>query len=248
MIKACLRSAKAPLATACAMLFGYATGTLVILAVLSASFDRRKSVTKPWDIFANNMLFWRYKFEGFDEPYFDTVHYSVTASILFVLGVVFASRGHVWWTPVWLAPPVIRRAEGTDRVRTRRVWKCAMRSQRLTARLGVLFLITMVGTWFCFGIDGLIMQIRERMWMRNPMANPWFNATPRPVIGWMTWADAVWITGVIVWADLLRSARGARRRVLRSCFVAKRWCRRCGYPLTRAGHLAPACSECGPGP
>lgn len=234
----------------CAMVLGYAVGTVAILAVLSGIDEPRQSATEPLEIFARSVLFWRYRFEGFDQPYFDTVHYSITASVLLVFGLVIGVRLLALSVSWWYAPAVVRRTDGPDHARKRRIWRSvlcfAQRSPSLRG-LGLLFIVSMVGAWVCFGLDGLIMEIRERLWMRNPMVNPWFDPTPRPIVGWMTWVDVVWITALVVWADWVWFVRAARRRVLGSRYVAKRWCASCGYPLLAGGTGGRVCSECGEG-
>ncbi len=237
----------------CAIVLGYAVGTVAILAVLSASFDPYQSISKPWELFADDMLRWRYRFEGFDHRYSDTWHYSITASVLFVFGLAISVRVLALSVSLWFAPAVVRRTDGPDYARKRRIWGRALQSAQRSPSLrglGLLFVVSMIGAWVCFGADGLIMEIRQRLWMRNPMANPGFDPTPRPVVGWMTWADVVWITAVVVWADWVWLVRAARRRVLGSRYVAKRWCGRCGYPLLAAGAAGTGgrvCSECGEG-
>lgn len=237
----------------CAMVLGYAVGTVAILAVLSASFDPYQSISEPWELFADDMLSRRYRFEGFDHRYSDTWHYSITASVLFVFGLVIGVRLLALSVLLWFAPAVVRRTDGPDHARKRRIWgrvlQSAQRSPSLRG-LGLLFVVSMVGAWVCFGADGLIMEIRQRLWMRNPMVNPGFDPTPRPIVGWMTWADVIWITALVVWADWVWFVRAARRRVLGSRYVAKRWCASCGYPLLAGGSAEPGgrvCSECGVG-
>lgn len=242
---------------ACCVLCGYAVGTVAILAVLSASFDPYQSISRPWELFADDMLRWRYRFEGFDHRYLDILHYSITASVLFVFGLLIGVRLLALSVLLWFAPAVVRRTDGPDHARKRRIWGRALQSAQRSPSLrglGLLFVVSMVGAWVCFGVDGLIMEIRERLWMRDFVRNPhmghWPEFTPIPVVGWMTWADVVWITAVVVWADWVWLVRAARRRVLGSRYVAKRCCASCGYPLLAGGTAGTGgrvCSECGVG-
>ncbi len=250
MASAVLRSVPAAFSILC----GYAVGTIAILALLSFSYDPYQSISKPWELFADDMLTQRYQFGGFDVPYSHTVHYSITASAVFVFGLVIGLRLLALSASLWFAPAVVRRTDGPDHARKRRIWGRALRSaQRLPSLrgLGALFLVSMIGAWLCFGVDGLVMEVRQRAWMRDFVRNPhmgqWPDFTPIPVVGWMTRLDLVWLVGVALWSGYASLVRVPRRRIGRSRFLAKRWCLGCGYPLVRAGSTGAACSECGAG-
>lgn len=236
---------------------GYAVGTIAILAWLSYISDPYGSATGPWETYASGLLFSRYKFEGFDVPYADTVHYSIVATILFVLLMAGVVCGFSRFAPLWFVPAALRRACGLDRERRKRIWKRALATApnpRL-GRLVVIFLVSVAGTWLGLAADSLIMEIRQQLWMRNPALNPAFDPTPVPVVGWLTWADLVWIAALLICVDSLLVIRAARGRVERSRFFRMRWCRRCGYPLAETKRAVPkgsprdgpqpVCPECG---
>lgn len=231
---------------ACAIVSGYAIGTLTVLMVLASTHDTHGEQTTPWETFAGSMMFWRYRFEGFDQPYGDTPHHSIEASVLFVGAMVAgASLAAAAVSACW-PPRAVRHAAEPDRARLRRLWAHAVRGGRRTPTRRdclALFLAALVGVWLCFGVDALVMAIRRRLWMRNPMADPGFDPTPTPIIGWMTWPDAVWIAGLAAWSGWL-VVRASRRRWNRSRFVGTRWCP-CGYGFP-ARSPNPTCPECGP--
>lgn len=238
----------APTLVASSLLAGYAIGTATILAWLDSRFDSSESLSEPIELFAADMLFWRYKFEGFDQRYSDTVHYSITASVLFVLFLVFGLRFIARTDSMWFVPVVVRKADRFGRVRKKRVWRGAIQSTRHSPSLNwlvTLFLISMIGAWICFAADSLVMEVRRQLWMRSPAQNPWFNPTPIPVVGWFTWADVVWITALTLVAGFYLVVREARSRVDRSPFIRKRWCRWCAYPLTGTSAAVPTGSSCG---
>lgn len=222
------------------LLLGYAISTVCILLWLTNDYDPFVSKVEQWDIFVSNILYSRYQFSsGFCYPYSDTVHPSVLVSVMFVLAL---SMGCFCVFHVFVPSPV-RSTSGRDRSRLKSIWMDSVRLARRTSLRRSLFLFGFgyFGAWFGLASDVVIAEVRFRIDLRS--LTPTFDHEPEPIIGWFSASDLVWISLVIIGVCYFSIIRPARKRFARSKYIAKRWCRSCGYPAT--GLSGSNCPECG---
>lgn len=245
----CIHKTKRVVSVTCSVFAGYVIGTLLILVVLSSVVDVRENLITPSEIFIGNMLTWRYRFDGFDVPYREIWHYSISSSLLSLLLFALGTRWFIQRSGFFFAPTMLRQHSGSDRARRAWVWRCAVchaQCARSWRFICYLFLASVLGVGFGFASDCVVTVVGDQLFMRNPAAySPAFISTPVPVVGWYTISDLVWIVAIVLVAEVLIVVRHARSRVRQSQVFRRRWCVSCGYPIMNRNRSGSPCSECG---
>ncbi len=255
MVQSFAHTSKQAVLISLPLLLGYSIGTVFILALLSYFDEPFQSKSGPWELFVSDFLFFRYKFEGFHVPYSDTVHPSAIGSILWVVFVSVIGVALARSFPLWGSSITMHNTPKRDRNRMRTAWKVMLRQKnRMSMKwMCVICGIGFAGAWVGLLIDWIISEIREYRSMHSLTPNLLWT-TPRPVVGWFTGVDILWISLVIFAICYFSIIRPARIRIASSRFITKRWCRSCGYPVAnipwhRAGMLARTprvgCRSCG---
>lgn len=221
---------------------GYAAGTVLLI-----SWMIHRDRTNPRrNGFESDALLYRYGYTGeyASSPvpsYFVTVLAALLGSVI----VVMLAR-HAWPRTALVT---VKKAPEHDKRRFRHAWRAAFSRTRPVhpGLLTACFVIGISGTIFGLGLDQLMRGLRETMWRRN--GGGWLWLEPRPVLGWLTWSEIVWFVPAIGWAVYWWYVRPARRIMLASGPITRRWCRHCGFHLglgKQRKNTAPArCPECG---
>ncbi len=175
------------------------------------------------------------------------VPYGITSTILLL---VFDFVGH--WAARhgerMLAPMRFHNVPREDIAGIRAIWQNAIQTSMprtwLIALLG--FGIGFSGAWV-----GAWMSVWEFAWWPNTPR--WQN--PPPIITHFGIVDGVWVLGGTAFAAVLLAAIPARRSLIRSGELARRFCLACGYPRPAASLTASPpepnnssddlCPECG---
>ncbi len=222
---------------------GYAFSVVIILLSLMSIMN----IVPTRNGVDASLLHTRYRFDGFS-GYFDTIHYSITASIGFVL-VLSVGCSLAWRSlPIFFLPIRACIGPGLGRQRAGRMWRTALWRKRPIHPWAcfAFFGIGFGGAWFSVLIDPWVAYVNNEIAVRNGIYDK--ITMPVPVVGWFTWSDGL---PIVLGVSLLLMALivlPARRDIMRLKGVCRRWCSRCYYPIIeKRAHTNGdfRCPECG---
>ena len=227
------------------LLAGYAIGTIAVLAFLNR-LQQLHEVTGNSAPVVIELLSYRYKFYGF-RGYGDTLHYSITATVVYLLMLCLgACLGFSLWPRAF--SPCQKFVGGEfSRRRATKLWRSSLaRSRVRRGHMLVLFACGLLAAVASVLIDPWIVLVRTELDPMNVYSGV-TNPTPVPVVGWLSYIDGTIVTVGIVAMGFIIILRPASRRVRGLKSVRRRWCGRCGYPFGAGGTGERVCSECGGG-
>ena len=232
------------------LITGYAFGVALLISWMVVRESRSPGSRRG---FESSVMFYRYRFDGQGVVNWPPPSDFLTVLFLFSLAftlVALASR--MGFPGGYFGNNLFPRGPEHQRHRFRRCWFGAFSRVR-TAPLGLLIaclLLGIGGSVFGLGLDQLIREVRVRYWIRFvPQPLPGREFQPVAVLGWLTWSEILWFVPAIGWAVYWWYVRPARRIMLASGPITRRWCRHCGFLLglgKQRKNTAPArCPECG---
>jgi hypothetical protein len=227
------------------VLAGYAIGTIAVLAFLIRLQELHEATGSSAPV-AGELLFYRYKFDGF-RGYADTLHYSITATVVYLLMLCLCAclAFSLWPRTVSCCQKFV--GGRFSRQRATKLWRSSLaRSRVRRGHMLVLFACGLLAALASVLIDPWIMLVRTELDLMNVFSGL-TNPTPVPVVGWLSYIDGTIVTVGIVAMGFIIILRPALRRVRDLKSVRRRWCGRCGYPLAAVGSRERVCSECGEG-
>lgn len=227
------------------VLAGYAIGTIAVLTFLNWLQQLHEATGNSAPV-ASELLHERYKFYGF-RGYGDTLHYSITATVVYLLMLCLGACIAFSFWPRAFSPCQKFLGGRFSRQRATILWRSSLaRSRVRRGHVLVLFACGLLAALASVLIDPWIMLVRTELDLMNVFSGL-TNPTPVPVVGWLSYIDGAIVTiGVLAMAYVIILRPASRRvRILKS--VRRRWCGRCGYPLLTGGTGGRVCSECGSG-
>lgn len=235
-----------PVLVAIVLMLGYAASTVFVLIFLTWI----NGLNPDGALVVSDLLLYRYRFSGFN-GYFYTVHYSISATVLYIVIISFISY-YIFIAKSFALSPC-RRLIGNrlSKARAMRLWRAAVCRARI--RPGRSIIVP-----FSFGVMAPLVSVLTDPWIlivrieQNVVAyySGALNLTPIPIVGWLSYTDGFVVTVGLVVSVYIMVVHSARQRVRAMPSIRRRWCRHCGYPTHRSRKLSrdprlAVCSECG---
>jgi hypothetical protein len=136
--------------------------------------------------------------------------------------------------PLALMPMKLAAAPRSSLADVRGLWRVALRASDPSTRglMALGFVLGLTGAWVGELSASLLLHFRyEAAWARGM---PQTAKYPTPLFSWFALSDGVWVLGGACLLTMASIVLPARRSLIRSGELARRFCLDCGYPRSAA--------------